>query len=214
MRIIKGNKKINLTESELKTLLTKYSKVMLDIGAGDGRYVYKCAQNERENFYIGLDPSEKSLEEYSKKAVKSKIENVLFVVGSLEVFPIELVNNKADEISIILPWGSLLQAVANPTGETAAKLESLIKPGGTLKLLFGYDSSLEPSETKRLNLFPVTEGHVEKNIIPVFQQNGFSLSDFSTLSTEKLREIESTWGKRIALRQERPLFMLIFLRGN
>ncbi|NMB70406.1 methyltransferase domain-containing protein [candidate division WWE3 bacterium] len=214
MRIIKGNKKIDLTEYELKTVLSKYSKTMLDIGTGDGRYVYKNAQNNRENLYIGLDPSEKSLEEYSKKAVKSKTDNVLFVVGSFEIFPKELTIIKADEISIILPWGSLLQAVANPTSEIAARLKNLIKPGGTLKLLFGYDSSLEPSETKRLNLFPITAQHVEKNIIPVFQQHGFSLGNFSTLCTDKLKEIESTWGKKIATRQERPLFMLIFLRGN
>jgi len=213
MKIIKGNKKIDLNKNQLQELTSDFKKIVLDLGTGDGRFVYKNAKNNPETFYIGVDPSEKSLEEFSKKAVRQKLNNVLFVVGSLELFPAEL-DNIADELFINLPWGSLLQAVANPMAQSLNVLKNILKTNGQLTIIFGYDANLEPGETKRLNLTPITEKQVKERIIPEFEKNGFITTKFSTMDTVQLKDIESTWGKKISLRPERPLFVLIFLRGN
>ena len=209
MRIIKGNQKIEINKQQLVKMLNPFKKVVLDLGTGDGRYVYKNALINLDTFYIGVDPSASSLEEFSKKAVKQKLNNTLFVVGSLEVFPNEL-EGIADELVINLPWGTLLLAIVKPTPQTLVKLASILKKPGMLTVIFGYDSNLEPSETKRLNLATITEKQITEEIIPSFEEKGFVLQKCATLSPPDLKMLESTWGKKIALRQERPVFMLAF----
>jgi 16S rRNA (adenine(1408)-N(1))-methyltransferase len=212
MKIIKGNKKIEINKDQINELVLPFNNVVLDLGTGDGRYLFKNAIKNPDTFYIGVDPSEKSLEEYSKKAVKQKVNNVLFVVGSLEVFPIEL-EGIASEVVINLPWGTLLQAIAKPTQENSNQLKKIFKETGKLTIIFGYDNNLEPSETKRLNLSTITEKQIREEVIPAFENFGFTISIFSVVSSDELKNLESSWGKRIALRPERPLFMLIFLYG-
>ena len=119
MELIVGNKSSEISRDELMELISEYEKVYFDLGTGDGRYVYKNAQQNPNEFYIGVDPSQRQLREYSKKAVRSNTKNCLFVLGSVEVFPNELFG-LADSITIILHWGTLLQVLAEPN-ETAIK---------------------------------------------------------------------------------------------
>jgi 16S rRNA (adenine(1408)-N(1))-methyltransferase len=89
--------------------------VIVDIGTGDGRYVYRSARANPDKFYIGIDVERKALEKVSerihRKPEKGGLSNVLFVQAPAEDLPTEL-NHTADEIHIHFPWGSLLRAVA------------------------------------------------------------------------------------------------------
>jgi len=208
MRIIRGNKKLNINEIEYKNLITNYKDVILDLGTGDGRFVYKNALANKSTFYIGLDPSEKSLEEFSKKAVKEKVSNTLFVVLEVEQLPIEL-NNTINEIYINLPWGSLLQAVIKPSDEIIENLIMLFKDKcGTIKILFGFNPSLEPSETQRLELTELSEEFINNQIIPAFIKHGFYNTKVKSILPDDLKKIDSTWGKKISSTLDRKMFYL------
>ena len=207
MRIIQGNITLQLNKQEIINIAGSYGKVVLDLGAGDGRFVYKNALKHPTWFFIGLDPSAKSLEIYSKKVVKEKIKNVLFAVGSLELLPPEL-TGLIDEIFVLLPWGSLLQFVVKPTVEDINKLRVLFKQTGALTLIFGYDPNLEPTETNRLQLEPITQDYIKQKIIPIFERAGARVAEFTTVSLDDLKNLESTWGKKIAFGPSRPFFKL------
>ena len=108
----------NSANSSCDNLSNLTRGVIVDIGTGDGRFVYQGAKENPGRFYIGIDPNAKPLEKVSMKATrkpaKGGARNVLFVQASVEDLPNEL-NNVADEIHIHFPWGSLLRSVA--TGE-------------------------------------------------------------------------------------------------
>ena len=108
VKTILGNNTQNLNTQEIKKLALKFDRVHIDLGTGDGRYVFKSAQQNLKTFYIGLEPSEKQLRVYSKKALRSKLKNCIFVVGSVERYPAEL-HGLATTVTIYLPWGSLLK---------------------------------------------------------------------------------------------------------
>jgi 16S rRNA (adenine(1408)-N(1))-methyltransferase len=75
--------------------------VVVDIGTGDGRYVYRSARSDPDRFYIGIDVERRALEKVSEKIhrrpEKGGLSNVLFVHASVEALPAEL-DRCADEI--------------------------------------------------------------------------------------------------------------------
>lgn len=212
MKVIKGNKDDNLTKQELDQLVTKFNKVIVDLGTGDGRFVYKNALENPNNLYIGIDPSEKQLEIYSKEANKKRLNNVLFVVGSIEVFPDELFVT-ADTLYINLPWGSLLQAIVNPTKDSVLTIANILKPNGVLQVTLGYHDQLEPGETERLELPELDDELIKEVLFPAFGAfANLELESYKKMDKTELENINSSWAKKLIHGADRPLFNLTFVK--
>ena len=58
MKIIKGNKTEEMSKQNFDLLKGGYQKVFIDLGTGDGRFVYKSALAEPNTLFIGIDPNE------------------------------------------------------------------------------------------------------------------------------------------------------------
>ncbi len=220
MKIIKGNKIQDLTKEELISLIGIYNfnKVVIDLGCGDGRFVYKKALGDKNTLYIGIDPSEKQLEIYSKKANRKRLNNVLFILSSIEQLPNEL-KNIANKIYIILPWGSLLESIIKPNKDNINNMLSLLKGNEEdkkieneveekVEIIFGYARELEQKEVARLDLPNLSEEYIKEKIIPMFDLE----YKLKRLEKEDLRDIDTTWGKKLTFGRERPLFKLILFK--
>ena len=89
--------------------------ITVDVGTGDGLFVYKCAQRDPQRFFIGVDANRRPLEKISEKIyrrpAKGGLPNVLFVQAAVENLPAEL-QGIATEVHVQFPWGSLLRGVA------------------------------------------------------------------------------------------------------
>src|SRR3989344_38024 len=188
MIIVKGNKTEELSRGKLEELLNNYERVVLDLGTGDGRFVYEHALREHPTFFIGVDPSQKQLEVYSKKAVRKKMENLIYVVGSIEVLPQELFKI-ADLLYIVFPWGTLLKSTVDPDEKTFYILSNILKPQGTLEIIFGYTSEAEPSETVRLELPEISEELISGSVVPKFENAGFKMEKLERLEKLQLKDI-------------------------
>ena len=202
-----GNKNIELSKEELLGLTKCYDKTIIDLGTGDGRFVYKSAVDNPDFFYIGIDPSEKQLKNYSIKSVRKKLPNVFFCLGSIELLPKELINT-ANKVFILLPWGTLLKNVVLPSRENAKKLCSLLKTGGELEIIFGYYQEFEPSEIERLELPPLSKDYIENVIIPNLCANGFEYVSLQQIKKTDLKKIETTWSKKLSFGKIREIFKL------
>jgi len=207
MRIIKGNKQLNMDKKALTEAVLGYKLVEIDLGTGDGRFVYKKALDNPKVFFIGIDPAEKQLEIFSRKAVRKKLNNLLFVVGSIEILPEELVGI-ANKVYINMPWGTLLESIVKPVEKSLYNLRSLLKPGGTAEIVFGYAPQLEPSETKRLSLPDVSLDYIKSQLIPVYENLGFKLLELQEFGTRELESIQSTWGKGLKMQNKRHFFRI------
>lgn len=207
MKTIKGNNIVEINKAALTQLAQNFERVIVDLGTGDGRFVYKNALENPKNLYIGVDPAYKQMDEFSKRAVKRKLNNLLFSVGSFELLPVEL-ERIADDLKIILPWGTLLKAVAEPTNESVEKMKFVLKEHGSLEIIFGYDPEIEPTQTARLGLEPQTLKDIKTKVIPVYTKEGFNLNSVSIVMQKELHKFESTWGKRISQRDTRSIFRI------
>jgi len=209
VKIVIGNKLKEILPGEARTILSKFGNTEIDLGTGNGRYVYKKALENPETLYIGMDPIEKQLRKYSRKALRKKLENVLFVLGSAENIPQELTET-ADKVTIILPWGSLLEAVAKFNPKIIEAIKNLIKPKGTLLLVFGYNLLEEPSETKRLGLEELNADYIKTELIPRYENAGFEVLSFKELTKNELKEINTSWSKKLSSGKPRSIFYLKF----
>ncbi len=208
MKVVKGNKTLELTAEKFADLAKGFKKIVVDLGTGDGRFVYKNALQDPYTLYIGIDPAEKQMESFSKKALKKRLGNVLFVPGSFELYPKDL-EGLASHLYVTLPWGSLLKAAAESSLDTVKKFANMLHHGSILTLIFGYDLELEPSQTSRLDLEPISFQKVGQEIVPKFVEGGFELLESFETSNAEINKLESTWGKRISTTKERVYFNLV-----
>lgn len=70
MEVIRGKKIFNLSRADLIKHIQEYDIIAIDIGTGDGRFVYELAQDNPNWFCIGIDSERSNLEEYSAKIHK------------------------------------------------------------------------------------------------------------------------------------------------
>jgi len=213
VNVVLGNKKLQIDKKELNGLVKCYDKVILDLGTGDGRFVYKSAIANPDFFYIGMDPSEKQLLEYSKKAVRKKLPNVIFVVGSVENLPVELVSS-SQKIYINLPWGSLLSNVVLPNKDVVKNISELLAPDEELEIVVGYHQDSEPSETERLSVPELSLDYIEKNLVPVYKKCGFTVKNIEQINKGDLKKIETTWSKKLSFGKKRDIFRIVFRKTN
>ena len=200
---VKGSKTQEISHQNLQELTAGFETVVADLGTGDGRFVYKEALNNPKNFYVGIEPNQKQLSIYSKESNKKRLENVLFVVGSVEVLPTELMGI-FDELNILLPWGTLLQKIVSPTPEAINNLKSLIKANGTIHIIFGYDEKYDPNEVQRLGLDKMDEEYMEEIWVQLWKNEGFEIIYLKQLTAKEVRELETSWAKKLSFGNLRP----------
>lgn len=187
-----------------------FDKTIVDLGTGDGRFVYKEALKNPNNLYIGIDPSEKQLAIYTREINKKRLKNAKFIVGSADNLPKYLIGT-VDEVNINFPWGRLLEVVVKAdTG--FSNIVSLLKVSGLLKIIFGYHTDLEPSESSRLELSDISFDYVKNSLSEKYKTFGLYPRSITLLSKSDLKALESSWGKRLAFGRDREIYQLIFER--
>ena len=143
--------------------------VVIDIGTGDGRFVYQSARQNPGKFYIGIDanpqPLEKISEKIHRRPAKGGLPNVLFIRAPIEALPPEL-DGVADEVHIHFPWGSLLRGVATGDETVLRNLRRVCAPGALLEIVIGLDPERDQSEIKALGLKPLTHEFLEMTLVP------------------------------------------------
>lgn len=189
----------------------KFEKVFLDIGTGDGRYIYKNALTNPNYLYIGIDPAS-NLKEYQREINRKRLQNAILLNSSIENFNPDL-QDYFDEISIILPWGNLLKYTATVDLDFFSKIHKFLKKDGLVEILFGFNEELEEKETKRLNLPELTDKEI--NYLKNLYQNleGFKLIRFEEVSFKALDNLETTWAKKLSFGKNRKYLNIIIQKN-
>ncbi len=197
MFIIVGKKRDPISHWWVDDLLKPYYEkgVLIDIGTGDGSYVVKCARENTDKFYIGIDAAAENLSHYSKQAAKKPqkggLPNALFVHASVEALPEEL-NGVATEITINLPWGSLLKAVAVPDVGILKGVAKLCRRGATLRVIFGYDLANEKKTIEELGLPLITPDYLDSVVTSAYRDAGFEVK-WQYFPQDELKKFPSAW---------------------
>lgn len=183
-------------------------RITIDLGTGDGRFVYHGARRDSERLFIGIDPVADAMAEYSRRAIRRPqrggAANALFVVSSLETLPEELAG-LADRLTINFPWGSLLRAVALPEADALACIARLCRPRATLEIVLSFDPERD-LRAAELGLTPLSEN--QQAIRCGYAEAGFNVPRIERLEASPVRGLPSTWAKRLAFGRERQFWRI------
>jgi hypothetical protein len=151
---------------------------------------------------IGVDAIGDNLREISRKAARAGIPNALFGRLALEQAP-EALAGLADRLTVFLPWGSLLRAVALPDPEALVRLRGLCKPAAHLHIVLGYHPSPDGGAIRTLDLPPLDEAALEAG----YHRAGLAVKA-RRLSPVELRALPTTWARKLAFGRDRPFVEL------
>lgn len=201
------------TKTSLDNLSSHISGgVIVDIGTGDGRFVYQSARTNPAKFYIGIDAQPKLVEKISMKATRNPAKggarNVLFLQASVEDLPSEL-NDSADEIHIHFPWGSLLRAIATADENVLRGLYRISRPDGLLEVVIGIDAERDRSQIQQLGLPHLSVDYVDKVLTPRYGALGFKIRERGILPRSAWSQLHSSWARRLQPNDRRQVVYLI-----
>ena len=186
--------------------------VIIDLGTGDGRFVYQSARRNPKKFYIGIDlnvrPLEKISEKMYRKPSKGGAPNVLFIQAAVEDLPAEL-NGVADELHVHFPWGSLLGAVATGDLVVLQNLRRICAAGALLEVVVGLDPTRDQSEIERLGLPPISLAYIDQTLAPHYAGAGFQMTERGIMPAADWPEFNTSWAKRLHQNDQRVLTYLI-----
>ncbi|HEX8492628.1 MAG TPA: class I SAM-dependent methyltransferase [Pyrinomonadaceae bacterium] len=184
----------------------------MDIGTGDGLFVYQCAQKNSRKFYIGIDASPRPLEKISekihRKPAKGGLPNVLFIQSAVEDLPEEL-SGVADEVHVHFPWGSLLKAVATGERVVLDNLRRICSSEALLEVVIGLDPERDRSETERLGLQPLSVAHVDSVLVSNYRDAGFEILERGLVAPSEWPKLQTSWAKRLQGSASRSLMYII-----
>src|SRR5262245_9473194 len=185
--------------------------VIVDLGTGDGNFVYQSARRHPDRFYIGIDAQSSALEKISekirRKPAKGGAPNLLFIQAAVEDLPPEL-DGVADEIHAHFPWGSLLRAMATGDELVLRNLRRVCAPDAWLEVVMTLDPERDRAEIDRLGLSPLSLEFLETTLIPRYRAAGFDVVEYGSLPPTEWPQLQTSWAKRLR-GAARPLTYLI-----
>ncbi len=184
METIRGRASHSLDRDGLKDRLSNHPRVILDLGTGDGRYVRFLAEGNPHWFVIGVDACRENLHEHSRL----KLPNALFVIARAQVLPHEF-SGLISHITIHFPWGSLLESLLECDAALMNGLSSIAKPNAQIDVLLNSGALMEAGTN-------LDSG--ARTIYKNLNQHGWNLKRPIQLNDRELRNVPTTWAKRLA----------------
>jgi 16S rRNA (adenine(1408)-N(1))-methyltransferase len=184
METIRGRKSQFLDLDGFRERLKIYPRVILDLGTGDGHYVHFLAERYPSCFIIGVDACRENVRECSRR----QLPNALFVIANAQELPHELSGIVA-HITINFPWGSLLKSLLGGDTRAMNGLSSIAKQNAQIEILLNSGALIEADSD-------LNDGtrRIQENL----SRYGWSLKHPKPLDNWALRNIPTTWAKRLA----------------
>lgn len=206
-----GKESREFPELEFKALLKKYKRCVVDLGTGDGKFVYEYAKSHPDTLVIGIDADKQQSEELSRKALKKPakggLENVIFFWHSAEERVLEL-TDIANEIYINFPWGSLLSGVILPSEQILQNIKRMAKPKAKLHIYLTYDRKFEETKIDQLGLPELTLNYLNTDLRQRYQNFGIELQEIRILTSEEKRNLVGSWPKKILSQRDREIYYI------
>jgi 16S rRNA (adenine(1408)-N(1))-methyltransferase len=207
MRILQGTKPVEAAADWRHAFPQR--RVVIDVGAGDGRWAYDSARHDTESLFIAVDPDADTLAEYAyragRKPSRGGTGNALFVVAAVEDLPAELIGIAA-LVGVNFPWGSLLRGLVLPEGAVLEALADLGAPDARFEFVISYDPEHDIAGLAGETLPPLTEARIDDVLAPPYAAAGLQIDNRRQMSLDEAIALPSTWARRLLHGRSRDVF--------
>lgn len=152
------------------------------------------AQAEPERLWLGADADAGTLAAVSNRAARH-CPNLRFVRAAVEALPAEL-DGAIDDLHIVLPWGSLLQAALMPASAGGSGIARSLRAGGRLSVTASWDPARDARVLSRLAL---SAADFDPGCLAArYALAGYTGIRVALISAAEAKATGSTWAKRLA----------------
>jgi hypothetical protein len=142
----------------------------------------------------------------ARRGSRGGVPNLLCIASSAKALSKEL-PDVADRVTIVLPWGELLQAIAMPEPETLYAIADLCQAGASIELVFSYDPRRDSATALPSCLSPGT-ARWQARLQEDYRRAGFDVRQVEELDQRALLEYPTTWAKRLAHGRPRKVWRI------
>lgn len=119
----------------------------------------KQAIGNPDVLYIGIDATDDQLKKTFKKIRKQKIGNIAFWIGDVFDLP-PFFDDLANKITILFPWGSLLEGTVLNKNNFWSNIGKLLKRDGQIEIVLNKSALLNNEEISvKFNSQIITEDY-------------------------------------------------------
>lgn len=208
--LVAGKKQTRIEHHEVLARAGSFTRCLLDVGAGDGKGSLRFARAHPDTFVIAIDSSFDALTSTSKKAEKKPsrggVDNLMCLYGNIRESH-EALKGVAHYIRVILPWGDLLEGIA----EVDPAIVTALANCGKVQAEFGCVIN---AEIWKKNL-PAHLGHLGP-ITPEFFMSrhddfiryGIDIKESHLMSMYEIEDLDTTWATKLMLSREYADFVM------
>jgi len=160
--------------------------------------------------FIASDTNASALSEIAwragRKTARGGVSNLICIAEPLDTLATEL-TAVADRITVILPWGNLLWAVAAPELVSLRHISHLCLSGANVEIVLSYDEERDARQLISMQVGRLDEEHIA-TLPPLYQQAGLQIVAVGRFSQRELADYQTTWAKRLAFGRRRTVWRL------
>lgn len=210
MEVIAGRQRLALDHAAFSALRASFREVWLDLGTGDGVFVYDAARRHPDVLVIGLDTNRENLREYSakvrRKPARGGLGNALYVIGAAEQLPSEL-DGAAARVFVNFPWGALLRGLVTPDPALLTAIRRAARPDARLSILLNFTVFADETLAETLALPAVTPDYVARVLAPAYAAAGIAIAEVKVLGPHGV-PYRTEWGQRLTVAASRETLQL------
>jgi len=209
-RVIGKDRTTSFDAAALTELRARYDATTVDVGTGDGRFAYQLASADPTRLVIGMDALDEPMGEVAARAARKPARggraNLLLVRAPIEALPPEL-NGIADNVSVQLPWGSLLEGIVLAREDVLGGLAALCRPGARLEVTLNGEIWLDSTPARYEHLPVPTPEYVADAVAAGLARVGIQLGEARYASAESAKALPTTWARRLGHGRAHPSFV-------
>lgn len=209
MRYVVGRNIAQLDAAKLRARAAGYQRTVIDVGTGGGTALVRRARRESDAFFIGIDAAAERMREASHRAARPADRggalNASFVAAAADDLPGPLAE-AADEVTVVLPWGSLMQGVLAADAVMVGRLVGLLRAAGRLELLVSVVEADAAAGSP-----PIDEARAHA-LATAYQSLGLEAEEVRLADESDVDRLGSSWGRRLGIPRRRQAWILRFTR--
>ena len=206
MRILRSGKEVKIDDEDFLNKISSYSESVIDLGTGQGAFIYFNALENKNCFYVGLDSCKESMKKYAIKQHKNKIENLIYVIMNAQNIG-KVMENKFSQVYVNLPWGSLLQGIFKEELGIINSISKISKSNCKINICFSYDEKFEKNEIEKRELPFLSEEYFESEFKNLYAKYGIVINNIERIVKDKLN-FTSKWMKVLTESRSRKFFVI------
>ena len=134
--------------------------------------------------------------------------NLVLALARAQEPPTEL-RGRADEIQVRLPWGDLLEGIAQADPAVLDGLTALARPGAVLRMVVNGEPWQDNAPVRMRRLPQLTPEYVMSTLVEQYAAHGIVVKESRLLTDDEIDGLRSTWAKRLRHGRDRLDLTLI-----